>query len=96
MRRHNYIGGEWLAGSAATTDVNPSNLADVVGEYAQANADQAKAAIASARAAFPKWSQSNIQLRADILDAIGTEILARKEELGTLLSREDGAPVGTS
>jgi aldehyde dehydrogenase (NAD+) len=90
MRGHNYIGGEWLAGSTATADVNPSNLADVVGEYAQANADQAKAAIASARAAFPKWSQSNIQQRADILDAIGSEILARKEELGTLLSREEG------
>ena len=90
MRGHNYIGGEWLAGSTATADVNPSNLADVVGEYAQANADQANAAIASARAAFPKWSQGNIQQRADVLDAIGNEILARKEELGTLLSREEG------
>ena len=90
MRGHNYIDGEWQAGGAVTTDVNPSNLADVVGEYAQANAAQAKSAIASARQAFPKWSQSNIQQRADILDAIGNEILARKEELGTLLSREEG------
>ena len=32
----------------------------------------------------------SIQPRADILDAIGNEILARKEELGTLLSREEG------
>ena len=43
-----------------------------------------------ARKAFPKWSQASVQLRADILDAIGNEILARKEELGTLLSREEG------
>src|SRR5262245_64470009 len=90
MNGHNYIGGQWVAGSSATRDINPSNLGDVVGEYAQADASQAEGAIAGARAAFPKWSQSNIQQRADILDAIGTEILARKEELGTLLSREEG------
>jgi len=90
MRGQNFINGEWIGGGTATPDINPSNLADVVGEYTQANAEQAKAAIDSARRAFPKWSQSNIQLRADILDAIGTEILARKEELGALLSREEG------
>jgi acyl-CoA reductase-like NAD-dependent aldehyde dehydrogenase len=33
---------------------------------------------------------SGIQARADALDKIGTEILARREELGTLLSREEG------
>jgi aldehyde dehydrogenase (NAD+) len=90
MKGHNYIDGAWVRGHAASPNVNPSNLADVVGEYSQADAAQAKAAIDSARRAFPRWSQSNIQLRADILDAIGNEILARKEELGTLLSREEG------
>ena len=38
----------------------------------------------------PSGRSSSIQSRADILDAIGNEILARKEELGTLLSREEG------
>ena len=90
MQGHNYIAGEWVAGSKATRDINPSNLADVVGEYAQADLAQVQAAIAAARAAFPKWSQAGIQQRADLLDAIGNEILARKEELGTLLSREEG------
>jgi aldehyde dehydrogenase (NAD+) len=86
----NYLNGEWVAGARATPDVNPSNLADVVGEYAQADAAQAEAAIAAARAAFPAWSRGNVQARADALDRIGTEILARKEELGTLLAREEG------
>ena len=90
MRGHNYIDGGWIGGGAASPDINPSNVADVVGEYAQADARQANDAIASARQAFPAWSQSSIQLRADILDAIGNEILARKDELGTLLSREEG------
>ncbi|MCC6868924.1 MAG: aldehyde dehydrogenase family protein [Burkholderiales bacterium] len=90
MKKHNLIDGQWVAGASATPNVNPSNTADVIDEYAQADRQQANAAIAAARAAFPKWAQSTIQQRADILDAIGTEILARKEELGTLLSREEG------
>jgi alpha-ketoglutaric semialdehyde dehydrogenase len=49
-----------------------------------------RAAIAAARAAFPAWARGSIQARADMLDRIGNEILARKEELGVLLSREEG------
>ena len=40
----------------------------------------------AARAAAPAWSTSGIQARSDALDKIGNEILARREELGTLLS----------
>src|SRR5664279_6653218 len=44
----------------------------------------------AARAAFPVWSMSSIQDRANLLDAVGNAILARKDELGRLLSREEG------
>ena len=84
----NYIAGEWFAGASATPNRNPSDLRDVIGEYAQANAEQAKAAIASARQAFPAWATGSIQDRSNLLDKVGTEILARKDELGRLLSRE--------
>jgi aldehyde dehydrogenase (NAD+) len=90
MIKSNYIDGQWAECASKTADVNPSNTADVVGEYAQADRAQAEAAIAAARRAFGKWSRASVQQRADILDQIGTEILARKEELGTLLSREEG------
>jgi aldehyde dehydrogenase (NAD+) len=81
----NYIDGDWVAGSDAAPDVNPSDLSDVVGEYARADKAQAEAAIAAARAAFPKWSGSTIQERSDLLDRVGTAILARKADLGRLL-----------
>src|SRR3954462_2165415 len=90
MNKQNYIDGQWVAGSGETADVNPSNTADVVGAYAQADRAQTDAAIAAARRAAPKWAAASIQARADILDQIGNEIIARKEELGTLLSREEG------
>jgi aldehyde dehydrogenase (NAD+) len=86
----NYVNGEWVEGLDVNRDVNPSNLDDLVGEYARGDAAQARAAIAAARAAFPGWATGNIQQRADILDRVGTEILARKDELGRLLSREEG------
>jgi aldehyde dehydrogenase (NAD+) len=90
MSKQNYINGQWLQGANATPNVNPSNTSDVIDEYAQADRAQAESAIAAARAAFPKWALAGVQQRADILDQIGNEILARKEELGTLLSREEG------
>lgn len=86
----NLIGGQWLAGGSYTPNTNPSNLADVLGEYAQASAADLDAAVQAARAAFPVWSMSGIQARADALDAIGAEILARRDELGALLAREEG------
>jgi aldehyde dehydrogenase (NAD+) len=86
----NLINGEWITGTDVNRDVNPSNLHEVVGEYARADSAQAQAAIAAARAAFPAWARGNVQERADLLDRAGDEILRRAEELGTLLSREEG------
>ncbi|CFP48606.1 aldehyde dehydrogenase family protein [Bordetella pertussis] len=94
----NFIDGAWLDGVDARPNINPSNLADVVGDYAQADAAQAGMAIAAASAAAHAWARSTGQRRADVLDAVGTELLARKEELGRLLSREEGKtlPEGVS
>jgi len=86
----NYIAGAWAEAAEPAPNINPSNLSDVVGEYARANETQVRAAIAAARAAFPAWSRGGVQARADVLDKIGNEILARKDELGVLLSREEG------
>ena len=71
-------------------NINPSNTNDVVGEYAKADKAQTEKAIAAAKAAFPAWSRSTPQERYDALNKIRLEILARKDELGRLLSREEG------
>jgi acyl-CoA reductase-like NAD-dependent aldehyde dehydrogenase len=86
----NYIAGEWLKSSDATRNINPSDTNDLVGEYSRADVTQVDTAVQSARAAFPKWSRSSPQLRADILDKVGTEILSRRVELADLLAREEG------
>jgi acyl-CoA reductase-like NAD-dependent aldehyde dehydrogenase len=90
QQHDNLINGQWVPGNSTAANINPSNLADVIGHYAQGDADDVDAAVAAANAAFPAWSTSGIQARFDALDRIATEILARKEELGTLLAREEG------
>ena len=86
----NYIAGEWVEGEGVSRDVNPSDTNDVVGLYAHASAAQVETAVAAARAAFPAWSRTTPQERHDILLRASSEILARREELGNLLAREEG------
>jgi len=87
----NYINGAWVESAAAPiVDRNPSDIDDVVGSYAAADAAQTRRAIEAARAAFPAWSRSSIQERADLLDAVGSRILSRAQEIGRLLAREEG------
>jgi alpha-ketoglutaric semialdehyde dehydrogenase len=92
MLHKNFINGEWLEGASASENINPSDMSDVVGLYAQADAKQAEDAIAAAKAALPGWSGATPQQRADVLEAIGVELLARRDEIGTLLAREEGKP----
>ena len=88
--RKNFLAGEWVAGANGSPNINPSDLSDVIDEFAAGDATAVQKAVTAARAAFPAWSTATPQQRFDMLDAIGTEILARKGELGDLLAREEG------
>ncbi|TPJ27542.1 aldehyde dehydrogenase family protein [Mesorhizobium sp. B2-7-2] len=87
--RKNLIDGEWL-GEAGSRNINPSNTNDIVGEYASAGPEQAKQAIAAAKAAFPAWSRSGPLARHAVLKKTSDEIMARKDEIGRSLAREEG------
>ncbi|HWA49194.1 MAG TPA: aldehyde dehydrogenase family protein [Dongiaceae bacterium] len=89
MLHQNLIAGEWQGGEGID-NINPSNTNDIVGKYARASKDDANAAIAAAKAAFPAWSRSGILERHGILRKAADEIIARKDELGRLLAREEG------
>ena len=88
--QRNYIAGEWVDGGEENRNVNPSDLSDTVGVYARAGAAEASRAIEAAAAVAPEWGRSGIQQRSDALDGIANEIMARREELGRLLAREEG------
>lgn len=98
MEQHfrSYVGGQWVDGSGSHADENPADLATPVGRYGVLDAAATAQAVDAAAAALPAWSLSNPQQRADILDFVGSEILARKEELGRLLAREEGKTLAES
>ena len=85
-----YIGGERVAGDNQHSSINPSNTADIVARYPGGGAAEVDQAVKAARAAFPSWSEASPEVRADLLDKIGLELMARAPELGRLLSREEG------
>lgn len=87
--RH-YINGRWVNGVTMGRRENPSDTRETVAEYARADRAQAEEAIRAAADALPQWSLSTPQRRFDALDQIGSELLARKDELGRLLAREEG------
>lgn len=88
----NYIAGEWMAGDGTVESRNPSDISDLIGRYAQASAAQLDMALEAARTAQPLWWAAGIQKRHDVLMSIGTELMARAGEIGSLLAREEGKP----
>ena len=86
----NLIGGEWVEGGDTIRSINPSDTDDVVAECAVATAQQVADAAAAARIAQQQWAQTTTQVRSDLLLKVGTELMDRREELGELISREEG------
>jgi acyl-CoA reductase-like NAD-dependent aldehyde dehydrogenase len=88
-----YIDGNWIEGASTIENRSPSDTSDLIGHYAQADASHLEVALAAAQRAQPQWWAAGIQKRHDVLVAIGTELMARAEEIGRLLSREEGKPL---
>jgi aldehyde dehydrogenase (NAD+) len=89
----NFIGGQWCEGDGTVSNHSPANRSELIGEYAQASREHCQNAIASARKAQGEWARSGLEHRHQVLNAIGQELIDRKDELGRLLAREEGKPL---
>ena len=89
----NYIAGEWRHGESEIENRNPSDLSDLVGLFAQASTSDLTATLDQARIAQAEWAAYGMERKQTVLMNIGNELMARAEELGTLLSREEGKPL---
>ncbi|WMN66103.1 aldehyde dehydrogenase family protein [Vibrio parahaemolyticus] len=87
-----YIAGEWQSGMDTIANINPSDISENIGDFAQASVSQVEQAIQAAKSAQPEWGSTPIERKQAVLQAIGDELIARCDELGTLLSREEGKP----
>ncbi|QYX55846.1 aldehyde dehydrogenase family protein [Roseovarius sp. SCSIO 43702] len=91
--KRNFIAGEWVAGPSEIENRNPSDLSDLVGTFTQASAAQLDDALEAAARAQAEWAGYALERKQAVLLAIGNEMMERAEELGTLLSREEGKPL---
>jgi aldehyde dehydrogenase (NAD+) len=87
---HNFIAGEWLAGASEIANINPSDLSDNIGLFAQADSAQLQLALEAAQSAQLEWAKTGLERRYTALMNIGNELIANCEQLGTLLAREEG------
>lgn len=84
------IGGAWVTSAEGMDNINPSDTNDIVGRFALGTAADVHDAVAAARMAAPAWARTTTQARSEILYKVSTELLDRRDELGELLSREEG------
>jgi aldehyde dehydrogenase (NAD+) len=84
------VGGDWLRGGDAVEVVSASDLDEIVTVGVHAPLTAVDDAVGAARSAAGTWSRVTPGYRADVLSRIGIELNTRREELGTLLAREEG------
>src|SRR5215468_11826681 len=85
-----YIGGERVPAEPERVSENPSDTREIVARFPEGTSAAVESAVEAARKAFPAWADASPEVRSDLLDRIGDTILKRREELGRLLSREEG------
>ncbi|TVZ04345.1 NAD-dependent succinate-semialdehyde dehydrogenase [Trebonia kvetii] len=89
-----YIDGQWTDGSGGRGDdiVNPATE-EVLGRVPFAEGDQVDAAIAAAKAAFPKWRDAGPDFRSGILLKAAALLHQRADEIGRVMTLEEGKPL---
>lgn len=84
------VGGEWVCLGDYHENRSPSDVSDVIGLYSYGDATGVDAAVAAARATQPSWRNVTPQARHDLLDAVGNKLAKRCQDIGQMLSREEG------
>jgi acyl-CoA reductase-like NAD-dependent aldehyde dehydrogenase len=80
-----YIDGQWVQGASASDSLNPSDTRDIVAKVPGGDKSTVNAAVSAAKAAFPAWANASPEVRSDLLDKVGSLIMARADDLGRLL-----------
>jgi len=86
----NLIDGAWVPGDHLTENRNPSDLSDLIGQYAAATAADVDRAACAAAAALPAWQAKGPLARAELLDRIARRVETEAEVIGRMLAREEG------
>jgi acyl-CoA reductase-like NAD-dependent aldehyde dehydrogenase len=91
----NYIAGAWVDPSTGKhfDNTNPADTTDLIGRFPLSAAADVARAVESATLGFEKWKRTPAPARGDVLRRVGEILVARKEELADLMTREMGKPL---
>src|SRR5579875_1796277 len=90
-----YLNGRFVSEGEVVTVQNPAT-GEPVAQVATTGKDGVRQALADAHAAFEKWRVLSGKARGDYLLAIAAEVQKRGEELGKLITQENGKPLSQS
>ncbi len=99
MRNHDkiYLDGQWVAsGGSESIEVHNATTEEVMGRVPAATAEDADKAVNAARAAFPGWSATSREHRAELLTKVHEGVVARADEIAETVTGEVGMPIKLS
>jgi len=85
-----YVGGDWVKADAAPIAVDDPFTLEQVGEVPTLSQAQVQQAVDAASDAFPAWSRRPAQERAKIMRRWFELIMANREDLARIITRENG------
>ncbi len=91
----NFIDGQWVEPSTGAyfENRNPADRDDLIGRFPASGPADVEAAVASAHRGFLRWKRTPAPARGDVLRRVGDLLVARKEELADIMTREMGKPL---
>ncbi len=94
FRQQCFIDGAWVdADSGETVDVTNPATGEKLGTVPKAGAAETRRAIEAANAAWPSWRAKTAKERSIILRKWFDLMMANQEDLGTLMTAEQGKPL---
>ncbi|HRD99719.1 MAG TPA: aldehyde dehydrogenase family protein [Ilumatobacteraceae bacterium] len=92
-----YIDGQWVEShEARTIDVINPTTEQVIARVSAGHADDVDAAVRAAARAFPAWSATTPEERADFLRRLIAAVKERHEVFAQLITAEVGTPIRTA
>lgn len=88
----NYINGKWIGSASGKTvqNLNPANTDEVLCNTPLSTREEARAAIAAAKEAFPKWRATPAPVRGKMMLKATMLMQERLEEIAVDLTNEEG------
>ncbi|MDG5975011.1 succinate-semialdehyde dehydrogenase [Hydrogenophaga taeniospiralis CCUG 15921] len=92
VRSANFIAGRWSA-TESTLDVTDPATGELITRVPDSGAAEAGAALEAAHRAFATWKKVPAKQRAAIIKRWNDLVMAHQDDLGKLISREQGKPL---